>query len=141
MAKKAGKAKKDPVYEAGMKARRRILGDKYVDRAVKNIRPHTADFQDYVVRSAWQVWTRQRLDDRTRRLLVLGTMVAIGRWEEFVMHARAALETGLSIKDIEEVLIQQGVYCGVPAANTAFHHLNALVDALTREGVRITGIK
>jgi 4-carboxymuconolactone decarboxylase len=137
----AKKSKKDPVYAAGMKARRRILGDKYVDGALKKIRPHTEDFQDYVVRSAWQVWTRPRLDDHTRRLLVLGTMVAIGRWEEFVMHARAALEAGMPIKDIVEVLIQQGVYCGVPAANTAFHHLNNLIDALTTEGVKIEGLK
>jgi 4-carboxymuconolactone decarboxylase len=137
----AKKSKADPVYDAGMKARRRILGDKYVDRAVKKIRPHTRDFQDYVVRSAWQVWTRPGLDDRTRRLLVLGTMVAIGRWEEFVMHARAALEAGMSLKDIEEVLIQQGIYCGVPAANTAFQHINDLIDAMTQEGVKIKGLK
>lgn len=93
------------------------------------------------MRSAWQLWTRPGLDDRTRRLLVLDTMVAIGRWEEFVMHARAALEAGMSLKDVEEVLIQQGIYCGVPVANTAFHHLNDLIDVLTKECVKITGLK
>jgi 4-carboxymuconolactone decarboxylase len=94
-----------------------------------------------IVRYGWTVWTRPGLDDRTRRILVLGTMVAIGRWEEFDMHATAALECGFSLDDIKEVLIQQAVYCGVPAANTAFHRLNAIIDKLTAEGVKINGLE
>ncbi|HYC47759.1 MAG TPA: carboxymuconolactone decarboxylase family protein [Burkholderiales bacterium] len=134
-------APKDKVYANAMKARRRILGDKYVDCAQKNVRPHTREFQDMIVRYGWTVWTRPRLDDRTRRILVLGTMVAIGRWEEFDMHLRAALEDGFSVKDVKEVLIQQAIYCGVPAANTAFHHLNALIDELTAQGVKLKDLE
>jgi 4-carboxymuconolactone decarboxylase len=132
---------KDKVYDEAMKARQRILGAHYVQRAVTKTRPHTREFQDMIVRYGWTVWTRPGLDDRTRRILVLGTMVAIGRWEEFDMHATAALESGFSLDDIKEVLIQQAVYCGVPAANTAFHRLNAIIDKLTAEGVKITGLE
>jgi 4-carboxymuconolactone decarboxylase len=130
------------MLEAGMAARRRILGNAHVDRAVARTTPLTADFQELISTYAWHVWTRGVLDDRTRRVLVIGTMMAIGRWEEFDMHVGAALRDNFPLLDIKETVIQQGIYCGVPAANTAFHRLQALVDALEAEGVTVnkTGI-
>lgn len=132
----------EKMLEAGMAARRRILGDAHVDRAAARTTPLTADFQELISTYAWHVWTRGVLDDRTRRVLVIGTMMAIGRWEEFDMHVGAALRDNFPLLDIKETVIQQGVYCGVPAANTAFHRLQALVDALEKEGVTVnkTGI-
>ncbi|PTW55758.1 4-carboxymuconolactone decarboxylase [Breoghania corrubedonensis] len=109
-------------HELGMKTRRSVLGDAHVDRAEANKTAFTSDFQDLITRYAWgEIWTRQRFDHKTRRLLVLSMMVALGRWEEFVMHVRAALFEGeLEPEDIKEVLLQCAIYCGVPAANTAF---------------------
>ncbi len=131
----------DKVYTAAMKARRKILGEAYVKRAVARVRPHTREFQEMIVRYGWTIWTRPGLDHRTRRILVIGTMVAIGRWEEFDMHVTAALESGFSLNDVTEVLMQQAIYCGVPAANTAFHRLNAIIDRLTSQGVKIKDLK
>jgi 4-carboxymuconolactone decarboxylase len=126
-------------YAAGMAVRRHILGDAHVDRAEAGKTPFTADFQEYITRCAWEVWTRPGLDHHTRRLLVIGTMVALGRWEEFRMHVRAALEAGLPMDDVKEVLMQQGVYCGVPAANTAFHHAAEVARDLAADGVVVQG--
>ena len=113
---------------AGMKIRRQVLGNAHVDRAIAKTTPLTADFQDLISRYAWgEIWTRPGLDVRTRRVLVLGTMIALGRFDEFRMHARAALaEGGFSRDDLKEVVLQQAIYCGVPAANTAFHVLEEL---------------
>ena len=125
------------MYDAGMAARRRILGDTHVDRANENTTPLTEDFQQLISTYAWHVWTRGVLDDHTRRVLVIGTMMAIGRWEEFDMHVRAALRDDFPLLDIRETVIQQGIYCGVPAANTAFHRVQAVVDELEKEGATI----
>jgi 4-carboxymuconolactone decarboxylase len=116
-------------HERGMATRRAVLGDAYVDRAVAGTTPLTADIQDLITRYAWgEIWTRSGLDTRTRRVLVIGTMVALGRWEEFRLHVRAALESGdLAVEDITEVLLQQAVYCGVPAANHAFADVAAVL--------------
>ena len=125
------------MFDAGMAARRRVLGDAHVDRASANTTPLTEDFQELITTYAWHVWTRGVLDDRTRRVLVIGTMMAIGRWDEFDMHVGAALRDGFPLLDIRETVIQQGIYCGVPAANTAFHYVQAVVEALEGEGVEI----
>ena len=115
--------------DAGMKVRREVLGDAHVDRAIANSTPLTAEFQDLITRYAWgEIWTRPGLDQRTRRILVLGTLVALVRFEEFRMHARAALsEGGFSETDLKEIVLQQAIYCGVPAANTAFEMLREIV--------------
>ena len=115
--------------EAGMKVRRKVLGDAHVDRASAHTTPLTAEFQDLITRYAWgEIWTRPGLDQRTRRILVLGTLIALGRFEEFRMHARAALnEGGFSQDDLKEVVLQQAIYCGVPAANTAFEVVREIV--------------
>ncbi len=111
-------------FDAGMAKRRKILGDAWVDRANAKRNAFNSDFQDLISRYAWgEIWTRPGLDDRTRRLIVLASMIALGRWEEFRMHTRAAILEGKMTKDdIKEVILQQAIYCGVPAANTAIHH-------------------
>jgi len=116
-------------YEAGMQTRRQVLGSTHVDRAIAHTTPLTAEFQDLITRYAWgEIWTRPGLDVRTRRVLVLGTLLALGRFEEFRMHARAALnEGGFSEGDLKEIVLQQAIYCGVPAANTAFDVLREVV--------------
>jgi 4-carboxymuconolactone decarboxylase len=119
-------------YERGLKKRRKILGDAYVDRSIAARTPLTAEFQEMITRGAWgEVWSRPHFDDRTRRILVLGTLVALAKWEEFQLHLRAALtEGGFSVDDIKEILLQQSVYCGVPAANDAFRLASEVIKEL-----------
>ena len=114
---------------SGMSARRRILGNAHVDRAAAHATPFTADFQDFITRCVWsEIWTRDGLDERTRRVLVLGTLIALGLWDEFQMHVRAAVtEGGFTRDDIKEIVLQQAVYCGVPAAR---HALTIAEEAL-----------
>ena len=109
-------------HAAGMARRRKVLGNAWVDRAEAGKTPFTADFQDFITRCAWgEVWTRPHFDERTRRVLVIGTMMALDKWDEFRMHVRAALaEGGFSADDIKEIILQQAIYCGVPAGNHAF---------------------
>jgi 4-carboxymuconolactone decarboxylase len=132
--------KDDEMYEAGMAVRRKILGDAHVDRAVAKTSPLTREFQDLIVRYGWgEIWTRPGLGHRERRLLVIGTMIAIGRWEEFEMHVRAALASGFPLAEIKEVIMQQAIYCGVPAGNTAFHRVERLVEELKAKGIAVNG--
>ena len=109
-------------YERGMAKRRKVLGNAWVDRVSAGKNPFNAEFQDFITRCAWgEVWTRPHFDERTRRILVIGTTLALGRWEEFRLHMRAApTEGGFSADDIKEIILQQAIYCGVPAANHAF---------------------
>lgn len=130
----------DSRYDAGMKVRRQVLGDAHVDRATGKVSEVAREFQELITRYAWgEIWTRPGLDHRTRRILVVGTMVALGRWEEFRLHVRTALETGFALADLKEVLMQQTIYCGVPAANTAFHLLDEIVAELKGRGVAVNG--
>ena len=109
-------------HQAGMSKRRKTLGNAWVDRANASKTPFNSEFQDFITRYAWgEVWTRPHFDERTRRILVIGTMIALDKWDEFRLHVRAALsEGGLSADDIKEIIMQQAIYCGVPAANHAF---------------------
>jgi 3-oxoadipate enol-lactonase/4-carboxymuconolactone decarboxylase len=108
-------------HAAGMAVRRAVLGDAHVDRAVAATTPLTADFQDLITRYAWgEIWTRPGLDRRARSVVTLTALVAGGHHNELAMHVRAALRNGLSREEIAEVLLQSAIYCGVPAANTAF---------------------
>lgn len=113
----------------GRATRAAVLGEDHVRRAEQQTTPLTADFQDLITRYAWgEIWSRPGLDQRSRRVLVLGTLVALGRWEEFLMHARAALgQGGMTLDELKEIVLQQAIYCGVPAANRAFHELESLV--------------
>ena len=103
-----------------------------MDRAIDSTTPFTADFQDLITRYAWgEIWTRPHYDERTRRVLVIGTMVALAQWDEFRLHVRAALtEGGFTPDDIKEILLQQAIYCGVPAANHAVKEASAIVEEL-----------
>ncbi|KWV30132.1 4-carboxymuconolactone decarboxylase [Micromonospora rifamycinica] len=108
-------------HEAGMAVRRQVLGDAHVDRAVAGTDEFTADFQDFITRYAWgEVWSRPGLDRRTRSCVTLAVLAALHHDEELAMHVRAALGNGLSPQEVAEVLLQVGVYAGVPAANRAF---------------------
>ncbi|RMI36374.1 4-carboxymuconolactone decarboxylase [Actinomadura harenae] len=104
-----------------MTTRREVLGDAHVDRAVARTTGFTADFQDLITRYAWgEIWNRPGLDRRTRSCVTLTAMVAGGHHDELAMHVRAALRNGLTRDEIKEVLLQTAIYCGVPAANSAF---------------------
>jgi len=108
--------------EAGFAVRRKVLGDAHVDRAIAGTTDFTREFQELITRYAWgTVWTRPGLDERTRRLLVMATAAALGRWEEFRLHVSSALRDGMEPSEIKEVLLQTAIYAGVPTGNTAFH--------------------
>jgi 4-carboxymuconolactone decarboxylase len=121
-------------HEKGMSCRRKVLGNEWVDRANAKRNAFTEEFQDFITRSAWgEVWTRAHFDERSRRVLVIGTMVALGQWDEFRLHVRAALvEGGFTPDDIKEVLLQQAIYCGVPAANHAFKEAAEIIAEVGR---------
>ena len=108
----------------GLARRRQTLGAAHVDRRVAENDPLTADFQQLITRFAWdEIWNRPGLDPRTRRLLVLATTAALGRWEEFDLHVNAGLDAELQLVELKELLLQTAIYAGVPAANTGFAHL------------------
>jgi 4-carboxymuconolactone decarboxylase len=111
----------DSAYDRGMRIRREILGDDYVDAAIGRTTEFTADFQDFITRYAWgEIWSRPGLDRRTRSCITLTALIALGRLDELEMHVRAAVRNGLTEREIREVFLQSAVYCGVPAANSAF---------------------
>ncbi len=108
-------------FDEGMRVRREVLGDEHVDRAVARTDAFTADFQDFITRYAWgEVWTRPGLDRRVRSCITLAMLATLGHEEELAMHVRAALRNGVTADEIKEVLLQVGIYAGVPAANRAF---------------------
>ena len=108
-------------FDRGVKNRRSVLGDAWVDKSLTGATAFNADFQSLITRYAWhEIWGRPGLDHETRRLLVLGMTMGLARWEEFELHCRAAIEHGVSLEKIKETLMQGAIYCGVPAANTAF---------------------
>ena len=109
-------------YSAGMKVRRAVLGDAHVDRAESTKNAFSEPFQDLITRYAWgEIWSRPGLPRHTRSLLTLSMMIALNRSDEFRMHVRAAINNKVTREEIQEVLLQSAIYCGVPAANTAFH--------------------
>jgi 4-carboxymuconolactone decarboxylase len=111
----------DDRREQGMKVRREVLGDEHVDEAVERTSDFTADFQDLITRYAWgEIWGRPGLDRRTRSAITITALVARGQFDELAMHLRAAVRNGLTRDEIKEVLLQTAIYCGVPAANSAF---------------------
>jgi len=109
-------------YQQGMEVRRAVLGDEHVDRALAATTDFNREFQDFITRNAWgETWTRPGLPRHTRSLLTLAMMVALNRGDEFRLHVRAAFNNGVTRDQIKEVLLQSAIYCGVPAANSAFH--------------------
>jgi len=119
-------------YDKGMARRRKVLGAPWVDRAQARKNAFNEEFQDFITRAAWgEIWTRPHYDERTRRILVIGTMIGLAQWDEFRLHVRAALaEGGFSQDDIKEIILQQAIYCGVPAANHAFKEAAEVIAEL-----------
>ena len=119
----------DERYEAGLEMRRSVLGDAHVERSLENRTDLTTEFQNLITRYAWgDIWTRPGLPRHTRSLLTLSMMVALNRSEELALHLRAAKNNGVTRDQIKEVLLQTAIYCGVPAANSAFHLAQKIFD-------------
>jgi 4-carboxymuconolactone decarboxylase len=120
-------------HEQGLKTRRKVLGDAHVDKSLKHRTPFNEPFQDLITRYAWgEIWSRPGLPARIRSMLTISMLVALNRGEELRLHLRAALNNGVTRDEIQEVLLQSAIYCGVPAANAAFHmaqELFATTDA------------
>ena len=115
-------------YEQGMKVRREVLGDTHVDKSLANRNSLNEEFQDLITRYAWgEIWSRPGLSRQMRSMLTIAMMVALNREEEFRMHVKAALNNGVTPEQIKEVLLQTAIYCGVPAANHAFHIVNEVL--------------
>jgi 4-carboxymuconolactone decarboxylase len=107
--------------QKGMEVRRAVLGDAHVDRAEAAKTPLTEEFQDLLTRYAWgEIWTRPGLDRRTRSCITVAMLVALNRSDELALHIRAARTNGVTVDELKEILLQSAIYCGVPAANTAF---------------------
>ena len=123
---------REALFDRGIANRRAVLGDAWVDKALAKQGGFAWEFQQFITRFAWsEVWGRPGLDHRTRRIIVLATTIALGRWEEFRLHTRASLEQkGLTEEEVREVLIQSAIYAGVPAANTAFHITEEIIAGL-----------
>ena len=120
----------DDAYERGMHIRREVLGDEHVDRALERAGEHTREFQELITKYAWgEIWARPGLDKRTRSCITMTALVALGRFDELELHIRAAQRNGLSSDEINEVLLQSAIYCGVPAANSAFHVFQNVLEA------------
>jgi 4-carboxymuconolactone decarboxylase len=116
-------------HDEGMRVRREVLGDEHVEHAVERTTDFTRDFQDLITRYAWgEIWTRPGLDRKTRSCITIAALVALGRDHELELHLRAALRNGLTADEIKEVLLHSAVYCGVPAANSAFAIAQRVLD-------------
>ena len=126
---------RDEIHADGMEVRRAVLGDAHVDRAIERTTPFNADFQDLITRYAWgEIWSRPGLDRRTRSCITLTALIALGHHQELAMHVRAALRNGLTPDEISEVILQSAIYCGVPAANTAYAVAGEVVQQVAAEG-------
>ena len=122
-------------YNAGLELRKAVLGGAHVERALKNRNAFNEEFQDLITRLAWgEIWTRPGLPRHTRSLLTIGLLVALNRGEELRLHLRAAANNGVTRDEIKEVLLHCAVYCGVPAANSAFHAAAEVFADVDRTG-------
>jgi 4-carboxymuconolactone decarboxylase len=120
----------------GERNRRKVLGDAHVNRSLKSRTDFNGEWVDFITRTAWgDVWNRPGLDYKSRSIIVLSVATALGRWEEFRIHIKGALNNGLTRDEIKEVLMQCAVYAGVPAANTAFHEAQKVFDGLDNQTV------
>ncbi|HXS84410.1 MAG TPA: 4-carboxymuconolactone decarboxylase [Mycobacterium sp.] len=121
-------------YHEGMAVRREVLGDSYVEQASAKTTDFTRDFQQIVTEFAWgTVWARPGLDRRSRSMVTLTALIALGHHDELALHLRGALRNGLTREEIKEVLLQAAVYCGVPAANAAFRIAQRVFDELEQQ--------
>ena len=111
----------DARYESGLQVRREVLGDEHVERALQQQTAFDGEFQRFITEVAWgSLWARPELDRRTRSLLTIAILAALGRHEELALHVRATRNTGVDAKEIAEALRHVAVYAGIPAANSAF---------------------
>jgi 4-carboxymuconolactone decarboxylase len=109
-------------YDKGMAVRREVLGNAHVDRTLKSKTAFNGEFQDLITRYAWgEIWTRPGLPRHTRSLATLAMLVALNRGDELRLHLRASANNGVTRDEIKELLLQCAIYCGAPAANSAFH--------------------
>ncbi|ADB37584.1 3-oxoadipate enol-lactonase [Spirosoma linguale] len=119
----------ESTFDKGMHVRRTVLGDAHVDKANSQITDFTADFQQFITNYAWgEIWTRPGLSKHNRSLITLAMLIALNRKAEFQMHVRAALNNGVSAAEIKEVIMQSALYCGLPAANEAFHAASEILN-------------
>lgn len=111
----------EDAHEKGLKIRRKVLGEAHVDRAQATKTQLTEDFQAFLTSYAWgEIWTRPGLDLRTRSCITVAMLVALDRPEELALHLRGALNNGVTREEVQEILLHAAVYCGIPAANSAF---------------------
>jgi len=117
------------LYERGLAVRRQVLGNTYVDTSLKNATPFSTDFQDFTTEVAWgEVWSRPGLDRKTRSMITIAMLAALGAHEELRLHIRASRNTGVTDDELKEVLLQVGVYAGVPAANSGFQIARGVLE-------------
>jgi 4-carboxymuconolactone decarboxylase len=117
------------LYERGLAVRRQVLGTSYVDASLENATPFSTDFQDFTTEVAWgEVWSRPGLDRKTRSMLTIAMLAAMGCEHELRLHVRASRNTGVTDDELKEILLQVGVYAGVPAANTAFQIARSVLE-------------
>ncbi|MBI3146305.1 MAG: 4-carboxymuconolactone decarboxylase [Pseudogulbenkiania sp.] len=122
-------------YDNGMGVRRAVLGDAHVDRTLVKRNDFNGEFQEFITRYAWgEIWTRPGLPRHTRSLITLSMLIALNREDELRMHLRAAFNNGVTRDEIKEVLMQSGIYCGLPAANAAFHLAEAVFAEMETQG-------
>ena len=125
------------LLEQGLEIRSTVLGKAHVERARGNATPFTRDFQDYITQYCWgDVWGRPGLERKTRSMLTIAMLTALGKEEELRLHVRASRNTGVSRDEVKEVLLQAAVYAGVPAANTAFRIANEVYQEMDKEDAR-----
>jgi len=127
----------DELYERGLAVRRKVLGEAHVERSLAGATDLTRDFQRFITETAWgSVWSRPGLDVKTRSMLTIAMLAALGRHEELKLHVRATRNTGVTPAEIVEIVIQSAIYAGVPAANSALHCVQEALAALETEETR-----
>ena len=129
--------KDQDLYDRGMAVRRAVLGDAHVDRSLERATDLDADFQEFITKTAWgQIWTRPGLDIRTRSMLTIGMLAALGKDGELKLHIRATRNTGVTRDEVKEILMQTAIYAGVPAANHAIALARAVYAEMDEEDAR-----
>lgn len=125
------------LYDRGMAVRRSVLGDAHVDRSLERATDFDADFQEFITKTAWgQIWTRPGLDIRTRSMLTIGMLAALGKDGELKLHIRATRNTGVTRDEVKEILMQAAVYAGIPAANHAIALARAVYAEMDEEDAK-----
>ncbi|MBS0344887.1 MAG: carboxymuconolactone decarboxylase family protein [Proteobacteria bacterium] len=122
---------RDAQFEQGLQMRKQVMGEAFVDKAFANVDAFTAPLQEFVTRNAWgTTWCRDGLDLKTRSLLTLSMLTALGRSTELKGHVRGAINNGASMKEIQETLLHATVYCGVPLAIDAFRSAHEVLKEM-----------